>query len=450
MKKPKILLLSDDLRTHSGVARVSFDLVTSTLDRFDWVQIGALIKHPEKGMRIDVSQQLKETVKSKSESSVIIYPYDSYGDPGIVNHLIEIEKPDAIMHFTDPRQFVWLYQMEHEIRQKIPICYYHVWDNYPKCDYNKAFYESCDNIMCISKLTYDIVNDVVSDNIKKQMNISYIPHGINDEYFHKIVEQDRLSEFKDKFSIGQFDFVALSNNRNISRKNMPDIINAFASFVDTLTSEQADKCLMLFKTDAYDQNGTNLFAVRDVIQETTKNKVNMKVISNKLSIAEMNLLYNISDVTLNVAGQEGWGLSSTESIMSETMIINNITGGLQDQCYFTDENDTWISNINNKQLNPTNHGEWCIPIQPDVRTIIGSQVTPYVFDDIIHYSKITTALREMYDIPNVEREKRGKAGRKFAIDNGLTVKQMSNDIASSIEHTIKTWSPKERFKLITI
>ena len=132
------------------------------------------------------------------------------------------------------------------------------------------------------------------------------------------------------------------------------------------------------------------------------------------------------------------------------MIINNITGGLQDQCYFTDENDTWISNINNKQLNPTNHGEWCIPIQPDVRTIIGSQVTPYVFDDIIHYSKIATALREMYDIPNVEREKRGKAGRKFAIDNGLTVKQMSNDIASSIEHTIKTWSPKERFKLITI
>ena len=42
---------------------------------------------------------------------------------------MEIEKPDAIMHFTDPRFWIWLYQMEHEIRQNIPIMYYNIWDD---------------------------------------------------------------------------------------------------------------------------------------------------------------------------------------------------------------------------------------------------------------------------------------------------------------------------------
>ena len=29
------------------------------------------------------------------------------------------EKPDAIIHFTDPRYWIWLYQMENEIRQQM-------------------------------------------------------------------------------------------------------------------------------------------------------------------------------------------------------------------------------------------------------------------------------------------------------------------------------------------
>ena len=42
-KKKKILLMSDDLRMHSGVATVSKDIVFETLNEYDWVQIGGAI-----------------------------------------------------------------------------------------------------------------------------------------------------------------------------------------------------------------------------------------------------------------------------------------------------------------------------------------------------------------------------------------------------------------------
>ena len=43
-------------------------------------------------------------------------------------------------------------------------------------------------------------------------------------------------------------------------------------------------------------------------------------------------LYNIADVTVNMASNEGFGLSGAESLIAGTPIINNVTGGLQDQC----------------------------------------------------------------------------------------------------------------------
>ena len=46
MSKKKILLMSDDLRMHSGIATVSKDIVVETLHKYDWVQLAGAIKHP--------------------------------------------------------------------------------------------------------------------------------------------------------------------------------------------------------------------------------------------------------------------------------------------------------------------------------------------------------------------------------------------------------------------
>ena len=123
VEKKKILLMSDDLRMHSGVATVSKDIVLETIHKYDWVQLGGAIKHPEAGQIFDMSAALREEY-DLDDPYLKIYPVDGYGNPDLLREVIEMEKPDAILHYTDPRFWIWLYNMEHEIRQNIPIMYY--------------------------------------------------------------------------------------------------------------------------------------------------------------------------------------------------------------------------------------------------------------------------------------------------------------------------------------
>ena len=58
MSKKKILLLSDDLRMHSGIATQSKEFVMGTIHKYDWVQLGGAVKHPEEGKIMDMSQSL--------------------------------------------------------------------------------------------------------------------------------------------------------------------------------------------------------------------------------------------------------------------------------------------------------------------------------------------------------------------------------------------------------
>ena len=57
-KKKKILLLADDLRMHSGIATMSREFVLGTCQEYDWVQLGAAIKHPDAGKVFDVLQHM--------------------------------------------------------------------------------------------------------------------------------------------------------------------------------------------------------------------------------------------------------------------------------------------------------------------------------------------------------------------------------------------------------
>ncbi len=178
VKKKKILLLSDDLRLHSGVGTMSKEVVLNTCHKYDWVQVGGAIKHPDAGKRLDVSSDIHKW--TGKENSVVIYPVSGYGDPNLIRHLIETEKPDAILHFTDPRFWGWLYQMEHEIRQQIPIMYYNIWDDLPFPHWNEPFYESCDLLAAISKQTYNINKHVCQITPRVEgKDLVYIPHGIN-------------------------------------------------------------------------------------------------------------------------------------------------------------------------------------------------------------------------------------------------------------------------------
>ena len=60
MSKRKLLLLSDDIRIPSGVGTMSKELVLGTIHKYDWVQIGGAVKHPDKGKIFDLSKEINE------------------------------------------------------------------------------------------------------------------------------------------------------------------------------------------------------------------------------------------------------------------------------------------------------------------------------------------------------------------------------------------------------
>ena len=351
MSKKKILLLSDDLRMHSGIATVSKDIVLGTIDKYDWVQLGAAIKHPEEGKVVDMSKAVDDLKKDGGNYSLKVYPISGYGNPNLLRTLIEKEKPDAILHYTDPRQWIWLYQMEHEIRQNIPIMYYNIWDDLPDPHWNTNFYRSCDLLMAISKQTYGINKRLLDVHNYQDWQIKYVPHGINKNRFSKIEDKGdtKFKEFEQKFGLDKYKFKILYSNRNIRRKQPGDVALAYKHMMDKLTPEQRKDCVLIFHTAPVDENGTDLESLcGKLLPEypvifTYRSKKN-----GAFNDEEMNFLFNSSDIYINIASNEGFGLGSAEALTCGTPIVVNVTGGLQDQCGF--KNEKLIIEVNIKNM----------------------------------------------------------------------------------------------------
>jgi len=452
MGKPRILLLSDDLRMTSGISTMSREFVMGTLDRFNWVQLGAGINHHEAGKFVDVNEDARQKTGVK-DAELKIIPYNSYGDIVMLRKILSEMKIDAILHFTDPHYWQWLYDSEHEIRQQVPILYYHIWDNLPDPMYNKDYYESCDWLGCISKLTYGIVNRVgkMEDEFRKPLQdwqISYVPHGINQDTFKPLEDKELIDVKKGLFGDKEYDFVLFFNSRNIRRKQPSDVIESFKLFCDKLTKEQSDKCVLVMHTTPIDNNGTDLYAVRDKICP------NYDVVfsTNKIESDVLNKLYNIADCTINIANNEGFGLGTAESIMAGTPIIVSVTGGLQDQCGFNYTADDYVNikTLHNKQIHKdTPYGVWVKPIWPSAININGSPLTPYIYDDRVNDEEVADAINEMYLLGKEKRKENGQVGREWAINN-LSSKVMCDTMSEGIQKTIKNFTPRERFNLYKV
>jgi hypothetical protein len=452
-QRKKILLITDDIRLPSGVGNIGKEIIIHTSHRYNWVNIGAAIGHPEAGKRFDVSGDTNN-IAGIEDSSVMIYPNNGYGDANLLRTIVNIEKPDAIMLITDPRYFTWLFSIENEVRKKLPIIYLNIWDDYPAPYYNKAFYESCDALLGISKQTVNI-NKLVLDDKAKNKIIEYVPHGLNNEVFYPIQnkEQDKeFTEFKKQLFKGkEYEFVAFFNSRNIRRKQVPDTILAFSQFVQQLPKEKANKCALVLHTEIVSEHGTDLSAV---IETLVPKDVNIIFTPGKLDPKAMNYLYNLADVQMLLTSNEGWGLSLTEALLTATPIIANVTGGMQDQMRFEFEDGTWIDFDadfpSNHRGTYKKHGEWAFPVYPSSISIVGSPPTPYIFDDRCRWEDAAERLMEVYNLSKEEREKRGLAGMEWATSEeaGFTSKHQANRFIKATDQLFNTWKPREKYELV--
>ena len=286
--RKKILILCDDIRMHSGIGNMGKEIVLGTAHHFNWVNLGAALKHPEEGKVFDLSQQVNKEI-GIDDAYVRLIPCTGYGNAKRVRELIAVENPDAILIFTDPRYWTWLFEIEREIRSKIPIFWLNIWDDYPAPLYNKSYYESVDVLMAISKQTKNINEIVLGDKAEDKI-IEYVPHGINTNHFFPIKEDhesyDKLVEFKKAvLQDKDIDFVLFYNSRNIRRKSTADTILAYRLFCDKIGKENAKRCAFILHTDPKDQHGTDLKAVREAFCDPEY--VNVFFSSDKIPVASV-------------------------------------------------------------------------------------------------------------------------------------------------------------------
>lgn len=453
-KRKKILLLCDDIRVHSGIAHMGRELVMNTAHHYSWVNLGGAVKHPEAGQRFDLSGDTNLQAGIE-DSSVLLYPTDGYGNPDIIRQLIQMEKPDAIFLITDPRYWVWLFQMENEIRKHCPIIYLNIWDDYPAPLYNETFYESCDGLLGISKQTVNI-NKLVLGSKSEGKLIEYVPHGVDEKNFRPLSKEEKSSkeflEFKNHIFKGkEFDFVLFFNSRNIRRKQIPDAILAFRHFVDRLSKEQAQKCLFLLHTQPVDEHGTDLPAVIDLL--CPEEYCNVFFTEGMYDARRMNWLYNLTDAQILLTSNEGWGLSLTEALLTGLPIIANVTGGMQDQMRFV-KDGKWMDFDqdfpSNHRGTIREHGEWAFPVYPTSRSLVGSVPTPYIFDDRCEPEDAADQIEAVYNLGAEERQRRGNTGREWALGDeaGFTSQKMGNRIIKYVDELFDTWQPREKYEFI--
>lgn len=398
--KKKILLLSDHPLVPSGVGTQAKYLIEGLLGtgKYQFICAGGAIKHPDYRPQLIMPEKYGEDWK--------IFPVDGYGDKAFIRRMLVQEKPDAIVIFTDPRFFIWLWEMEDEVRQVCPLLYWHVWDNDPIPTFNKVFYESTDHVACLSLKTFGLLQGM------DYKRFSYIPHAVSPDVFKPLDELD-VQAFK-RANYGPHadkEFIAFWNNRNARRKMTGDVIVSFSKFLKKVGKQKA---ALMMHTSPSDPEGQDLIALAKQFDM----EKNLIISDRRIPSEEMNMFYNIADCTINIANNEGFGLSTLESLMAGTPIVAHMTGGLQFQL-----GDWWegVKDFSDQdkltELAKSKRGisNWFgVPVFPASRSCTGSQQIPFIYDDRVNHDDVVKALVKTYELGRVGRKAIGKKASEWA------------------------------------
>lgn len=403
--KKKILLLSDHPLSTSGVGTQSRWIINGLVStgRYSFRCFGGAIKHDN-----------YDTVKVSDD--FIIKPTIGFGDKNLLRQTLATEKPDALMLFTDPRFFIWVWEMEDEIHQVCPIVYNHLWDNPPWPEFNRVLYESTDLVNCINWPTYEMVHERFPEKT------NYIPHAVPKELYFPL-KKDEIE--RTKVAILGKDradhFVALFVSRNARRKMPSDIILSFKMFIDELERKHGHrKATLVMHTEPLDPEGPNLNHVIDMMHL----KKDVVFSKDRVGFNEMNGLYNICDTIVNRSCNEGFGLPTLEAAMAGKPMIALKTGGLT------------------RQVEDHRTGEqYGIALEPEVKSLVGNQQVPYIVEDFVSHETLAKALMQMYEFGPEERSRIGSRAREHALQD-YNAEHMISEWDRTLTDTFQSWKTR--------
>jgi glycosyltransferase involved in cell wall biosynthesis len=389
MNKKKVLVLSDHPLSPSGVGTQTKYMIEALLKtgRYQFICLGGAMKHQDyRPQRVD-----------PWGDDWMIFPVDGYGNHEMIRSIMQKERPDVLWFMTDPRFYGWLWEIENEIRANIPMVYYHVWDNFPAPHYNARFYNSTDEVVCISKVTHDIVKQTAPD-----VSSCYLPHAVNSNIFYKYKTDDKLNliqELRNKTTVlSTQNFknpnkkIFFWNNRNARRKQSGTIIWWFKEWLDKVGHNKAS---LVMHTDARDPNGQDL---PHLIEHLGVNDGQVLLSTQKVPPEDLANMYNLADFTINISDAEGFGLATLESLSCGTPIIVNMTGGLQEQ---VTDGKNWFG-----------YG-----IEPASKSVIGSLDVPYIYEDRISQRDFEKALDKALNVNTKTYKRMSTMGRGHVTKN---------------------------------
>jgi glycosyltransferase involved in cell wall biosynthesis len=175
------------------------------------------------------------------------------------------------------------------------------------------------------------------------------------------------------------------------------------------------------KTDPIDENGTNLPEVINML------KISDNVIFIDMRpVNELNVIYNCADVVLSKSSNEGFGLTVLEGMMTATPAIAVKTGGLTRQVV---------------DCNDGSHNG--IAIDPQVRTLVGSVPTPYIYEDFVSNEIFAKAIMDMHEYGPDKRKELGLKAYKYA-QTEFNIDNLIDTWDKSLSKTIDDWKKEDK------
>jgi glycosyltransferase involved in cell wall biosynthesis len=415
MKKTKVLTISDHPLSPSGVGTQTKYIIEALLKtgRYQVVSLGGAVKHED---------YAPKRVEPFTDDWTV-YPVNGYGNHEEVRSIIQKEKPDMLWFMTDPRFYGWLWEIENEVRALMPMVYYHVWDNFPAPHFNAPFYDSTDEIVCISKVTHEIVKQVSPD-----VSSHYLPHAVNADVFYKYKDPPQLNLIKDIKTRLVKDpnsdkKIFFWNNRNARRKQSGTLIWWFKEFLDDVGH---DKAILLMHTDARDPHGQDL---PHLIHHLGIDNGEVLLSTDKVQPQELAAMYNAADFTINISDAEGFGLATLESLSCGTPIIVNMTGGLQEQ---VTDGTNWFG----------------FGIKPASKAVIGSLNVPYIFEDRISQKDFHSTLKKAIELSPKAYKKMSLQGREHVRNNYnfLNFEKQWVTLMDNIVENHGSWGERKNYK----
>ncbi len=399
-------MLSDHPLSTSGVGTQARWLIQGLVATGKWSFrcFGGAVKHDN-----------YDTIKVNDD--FIVKPTNGFGDRNLLRMTLAVERPDVLLLFTDPRFFLWVWEMEDEVHQVCPIAYNHLWDNPPWPEFNRVLYESTDLINCINWPTYEMVHERFPERT------NYIPHAVPKDLYFPLGSADTARAKLQILGKDRTDhFVALYVSRNARRKMPSDIIMSFKMFQEELQAKHGHrKATLVMHTDPLDPEGPNLLQVIDMLGM----KEHVIFSNDRVGFSEMNSLYNISDVIINRSCNEGFGLPTLEMAMAGKPMIALKTGGLT------------------RQVEDHQTGEqYGIALEPEVRSLVGNQMVPYIYEDFVSHQTVADSFMKMYEMGPEARAALGRRAREHALRD-YDVERLVKDWDDSLTKLVSTWKKGE-------